>query len=76
VNVLLRARKGGDHVHVQVFMGPDREHRVLTGDLTLSIGEWQRFGNALQLSAVSGIGRGFISNVDIDGDPEVVAWLG
>lgn len=40
MNWLFRFRYAGAHVHVRVFVGPDADHRALSGTITLHIDEF------------------------------------
>lgn len=47
----LKGQQKGDHIHAQVFMGPDRDHLACNGDLVFTVGEWQIFVASLLLGA-------------------------
>lgn len=55
-------RLSSERLGIQFFLGPDRDHLQLAGDLNLNIGEWQVFGAALR----TGIERH--TQVTSDGD--------
>lgn len=55
---LLKYERRGDHVHVAVHMGEDRERGLaLCGTLVMYVGEWQLFGAALGLGTRQMIGH-------------------
>lgn len=44
----------GGHIHVAVWIGPDREHLALAGRLCCRSEEWDELRRALGLVAVNG----------------------
>ncbi len=67
--IKMRSMRLGEHVHEQVFVGPDEEHLALAGTLILRMGEWQSLGAALLLGAERMHGR---LRVICEGDEAVV----
>src|SRR6266536_3314875 len=45
----LRDKLLGDHVHVDVFIGPDTEHLAKAGTLVFRVHEWRAFGVMISL---------------------------
>ena len=66
----LKSKRRGDHVHEQVFVGPDVDHLALVGTLVFRIGEWQEFGAALGLGAerMHGMKVVFVGSEAVVGD--------
>ncbi len=47
----LRDKLLGDHVHVDVFIGPDTEHLAKAGTLVFRVHEWRAFGVMISLGS-------------------------
>lgn len=56
MHLKLVSRRGGgessgSHIRIRVFMGEDKDHLALCGNLTFRVGEWQLFAAALRLGS-------------------------
>ena len=67
MNIKLRARLLGAHVHADVFMGADADHYKLTGRLVMDVEEWRRFAASLHLATHFIIDQ----EVETEQDPEL-----
>jgi len=66
------SERGGDHVHMKVFAGPDKDHLGKCGDLCMRLGEWQLYIAALRLGADKMTSAHL--EVISEGEEEVVTW--
>ena len=46
-----KAEKGGGHVHVRFYSGPDEDHLALNGKLAFTLEEWLMFRETILLGA-------------------------
>lgn len=73
MHIRLRDKRGGDHVHTRVFVGPDKDHLALAGELTFNVGEWQLFGAALFQGVARMYSQGAELTIDAPDATEVVS---
>ena len=72
MTIKLKSEQKGDHIHERVYVGTDRDHLALAGELVFRVGEWQLFGCALLLGA--GQMRGHLE-VITEGEPHAIRDL-